>query len=336
MRRFAALLPVLWCGLALPASAAWVLVDDFSGSSPGPLTGQSSALGTTWSAPGVYSVIADPTNPGNQVLQANMGANSGNRWAFLPLGTQEIADGTSGTLFFRYRREGAVDANIGLTDVNSPGGFGDYRVQLNTQTDDPSDFQLRNGGSFNTLDSPSFDDGTWYHVWMTADNAADTFHVHILDAGTGAGVEDVDMEGVGGVVRRHPHVIPGAVVEGRTVEGVETAAVAQLKVRRVVGLGVELDAVVAEPARTVDIGQADIGIDRTFAPVTEEEGSACAVGDLLRAERQKGPPVAAVGAHVGLQHLVAGVGRVRDHRVDARCGPCGAECRGLSGQRARA
>lgn len=187
MRRFAALLPVLWCGLALPASAAWVLVDDFSGSSPGPLTGQSSALGTTWSAPGVYSVIADPTNPGNQVLQANMGANSGNRWAFLPLGTQEIADGTSGTLFFRYRREGAVDANIGLTDVNSPGGFGDYRVQLNTQTDDPSDFQLRNGGSFNTLDSPSFDDGTWYHVWMTADNAADTFHVHILDAGTGAG-----------------------------------------------------------------------------------------------------------------------------------------------------
>lgn len=171
--------------VALPASAAWVLIDDFNASSTGALDNQSSAIGTTWSASGVYSVVADPTNPGNQVLQATMGGSG--QFAFLPLGSNEIANNTEGTLFFRYRREGTVDANVGLTNVNSPGAFGDYRVQLNTQPGSPSAFQVRDGGSFTTLGSPPFDSGTWYHVWMTPDNASDTYQVHILDAGTGAG-----------------------------------------------------------------------------------------------------------------------------------------------------
>ncbi len=171
--------------LALPASAAWVLIDDFNSSNLGALGGQTSAIGTTWTAPGVYSVVADPTNPGNRVVQATMGGNS--QFAFVPLGANEIANNSQGTLFFRYRRDGLVDANVGLTNVNTPTAFSAYRVQLNTLAATPSVFRVNNSGSFNTLDSPSFADDTWYHVWMTADNASDQYQVHIFDAGTGAG-----------------------------------------------------------------------------------------------------------------------------------------------------
>ena len=162
-----------------------MLIDDFSSSSLAPLNNQSSAIGTTWSAPGSYSVAADPTNPGNQILQANMAGT--NQFAFLPLGVNEIANNSQGTLFFRYRREGAINANVGLTNVDSPAAFGDYRVQLNTQPGAPSTFQVRDGSDFTPLDSPSFVTGTWYHIWMTADNSSDEYQVHILDTGTGAG-----------------------------------------------------------------------------------------------------------------------------------------------------
>jgi hypothetical protein len=123
--------------------------------------------GWSGSAPGA-SIAADATESGNQVLRMS-GPNLRAHRA-----TSTIAEGATGTLFFRMRRTGAVDVNAGLSDQSSPTAFTAYEVQANVQG--TSTLNARDGGAF--APAGTFPDQAWQCFWLVADTAANSYELH--------------------------------------------------------------------------------------------------------------------------------------------------------------
>ncbi|WP_418275340.1 PQQ-dependent sugar dehydrogenase [Isoptericola jiangsuensis] len=121
-----------------------------------------------WTATAATRVVAGPLNANNQVLESVGGRERAYR-AIPP-----IADGDTGTLFFRFFRSGSVDASFGVTDVDAPAEFADSRAYVNNQNDDV--LNVRDGNVFEPAGVWSRD--TWQCVWMVADNAADEVTVY--------------------------------------------------------------------------------------------------------------------------------------------------------------
>ena len=109
-------------------------------------------------------MVADPGDGANRVLQLT-GAKASARRAVPAIGTAE-----TGTVFFRIRRPGNVDASLGLTDVNSPSAFTDFRVQVGAQNS--ATLGVRNSGSFPGVGT--WNAGVWQCVWLVADHRART------------------------------------------------------------------------------------------------------------------------------------------------------------------
>ena len=121
-----------------------------------------------WSATPAAQVIADPLNGNNQVLEMVGGSNSAHR------AIPEIADGETGTVFFRFLRTETVDTSFGITDVDEPSTYADSRAYVNNQNDDT--MLVRDGNQFTSVGHWAQD--TWQCVWIVADNAADEVAVY--------------------------------------------------------------------------------------------------------------------------------------------------------------
>ncbi|NOW00591.1 PQQ-dependent sugar dehydrogenase [Isoptericola chiayiensis] len=113
-------------------------------------------------------VVADPLNANNQVLEQTGGSHSSYRE--IPA----IADGDTGTLFFRFYRDGSVDTSFGVTDVDEPADYPNSRAYVNNQNSDV--MLVRDGGAFRPVGVWARE--TWQCVWVVADNAADEVTVY--------------------------------------------------------------------------------------------------------------------------------------------------------------
>jgi hypothetical protein len=122
------------------------------------LTGQDG-----WSASTAAQVVADPLNANNQVLEMVGGGQRAHR------AVPGIAEGGTGTVFFRFMRTGSVDTSFGITDVDAPSDYVNSRAYVNNQNNDV--MLVRDGGGFKPAGVWSRD--TWQCVWIVADNATD-------------------------------------------------------------------------------------------------------------------------------------------------------------------
>ncbi|MEN1678287.1 MAG: hypothetical protein AAGJ46_01745 [Planctomycetota bacterium] len=178
------------------SSAAWNSLSDFEFLSPGPLGSQggwTSELSTT----SEYTVTSDPDNPSNQVLLATgtsaaQGApNEGN--AYIPLGVDSIAEGTTGTVFFRMRTSDLSDIVFGASDVAAPFTWSSYEgYMVMGSVAGENAFRVRDGGAFsgNLL---TYSADQWYNIWLVLDHAADTVSLY-----TSQGSDAAALLGSGG------------------------------------------------------------------------------------------------------------------------------------------
>ena len=141
--------------------AAFALIDNFDSYTQGTgLNGQGD-----WTTPSSFEVGADPTSGSNNVLQANT-IFGPSQYGSNDAAAFSIADGTTGTIFFRFRMPVAsgVNTSVGGGLTSNPSTFGDFRPQYRIDgTLDP-----RDGGSF--LTGPSLEADVWYDAWLVVDN----------------------------------------------------------------------------------------------------------------------------------------------------------------------
>lgn len=153
------------------ALAEFTLIEDFNGYEKDLLDGQ----GDWITGSDVFEVGADPDDAGNNVMSIldTEGAVDG----FLDLPTP-LADGTVGTLFFRFRTDDELGhVNFGLSDVDSPSGeWNHFEAQIRDNQLGGLDF--RDGGGFNNLE-PFLEVEEWFNVWMVIDNNDDELSGYI-------------------------------------------------------------------------------------------------------------------------------------------------------------
>lgn len=154
------------------AQAAWTNLSDFESLAPGDLGNQGSW--TSVSAPNNgYFVAADPDDAGNQALEAT-GANSRDDGsnAYISLGAG-IAEGATGTVFFRMRNAADGDLVFGASDVAAPAEWGDYEGYMRFAG---GNIDVRNSNTFAAVGTYNADE--WYNIWLVLDNAADTTQLY--------------------------------------------------------------------------------------------------------------------------------------------------------------
>ncbi|WP_222928743.1 PQQ-dependent sugar dehydrogenase [Georgenia faecalis] len=136
---------------------------DFEGYTTGTLNGQDG-----WTASPAAVVIPDPVNQNNRVLEMTGNRNAAHR------AVAAIADGDTGTVFFRIRRDANADTSFGITDNDNPSDYPHSRAYVNNQNNDA--LLVRDGGQFRPAGTWSED--VWQCVWIVADNATDKVAVY--------------------------------------------------------------------------------------------------------------------------------------------------------------
>jgi hypothetical protein len=174
---------------ALPASAAFTLFSDFDGGYvQGPLNGQNG-----WSVQNGdtnTAVVQDPANPLNQVGSFVNGTGSVNIARALSGGG--LANGSTGTLFFRLNAAAAVNFNIGASDVapaNFTNDFNNFESQIRLSGVNASEVDIRNGAAFTTgtgSNTTTYTPDTWFNVWMVIHNDTDTTQFYVSGSSGGA------------------------------------------------------------------------------------------------------------------------------------------------------
>lgn len=165
--------------------AALVLIDNFN---TGVVGTTLNAYNSGWSASTQYTIQADPTNASNRVASLGVGS-ANNTAATRAFGTaNNIANGTTGTIFFRALYPSTVGANFGIyvQDTTTNGATGNRRAgvifvgnQLN-ERGIAGDQQVTTPGFSNPPED------RWYRFWLVMDNAADTFQLYAQDEIGGA------------------------------------------------------------------------------------------------------------------------------------------------------
>lgn len=112
--------------------------------------------------------------------------------AYAGLGDLAIAEGATGTVFWEFStdRLAGTDVSLGLSIDASPGlgadttgdafDLDDFGPQLRV---DERGLVAQDGSVERVVDSVQVTDDTIYRIWLTADNAADTFQVHLAAPG---------------------------------------------------------------------------------------------------------------------------------------------------------
>ncbi len=151
-----------------PSSSGWQLIDNFNSLSNGSLDNKNG-----WDATGGVQVVSDPSNGSGRVMSLSGQDQSGTK-----LFPERIRDPYRGTLFFRMRRDGNVDGFGGGSDVAAPRNWGDYEFQIGRQPSRPNLFSVRDKSSY-LGSAQTFQDDTWYCVWMDADNHSNQYSVYV-------------------------------------------------------------------------------------------------------------------------------------------------------------
>lgn len=124
-----------------------------------------------WIATDGSVVVTDPTDAENQVLSVT--GNDRKAARLLPVA---IPDSGAGTLFFRMRRQGAVDAFGGLSIDQTPDAQSPYEVQFGSDDKTADRFDVRDGNAFRTLSAFAAD--TWHCIWLVSNNQNNNFQVY--------------------------------------------------------------------------------------------------------------------------------------------------------------
>jgi hypothetical protein len=164
-----------WVG---PVQAAFVLVDDFEGLSPGSIDGQNN-----WQAPGDSgTVVVDPVALDNQLLKVITESNYLHKPAAIPNETARM-------LFLRFRIGNQLNFSFGISDATMPDQFDDFESELGLRNA-TQELRVNNGGSYDVLVTLLAD--TWYNLWMRIDNDTDTTTVWLNDV-PGADAVETDI-----------------------------------------------------------------------------------------------------------------------------------------------
>ena len=154
----------------------WTRIDHFEGYGPGDnINGQNG-----WSASGTQTVEADPGAFGNQALKV-----SGSSRDIYTGAT--IADGGTGTLFFRFyvpSGTDVVDFGVGTTSNSPPTSGSQIADYLRIQESTSSPYlrvEVYDDNAWKTVGS--FLTDTWYNVWNVIDNETNTWQARIEGPG---------------------------------------------------------------------------------------------------------------------------------------------------------
>jgi hypothetical protein len=165
--------------------AEFILLDNFNS---GTLGGALSTSNPAWSANAIFTVATDPTNPVNRVGSAVQASAGTNQFAVLPFGAANvIANGTTGTVFFRMMRGptaatnffGYVKSSTTLATAGRRSGIGS--APGSTQ---PMVMLSSSSSAVTTPGFTNLNQDTWYRFWVVMDNAADTFEIYSQREGT--------------------------------------------------------------------------------------------------------------------------------------------------------
>jgi len=161
-----------------PASADFVLVDDFDDFMTGPVDGQGG-----WYAQSDTSVVtADPADMDNLVLAVTTDSTDLHRQTI-------ILDDTVRMLFFRFRIGGQQNFSVGMSDSTFPDQFGNFEPELG-MSNATNELRINDGGTYEIL--TVLEPDTWYNCWMLIDNIDDTTQVY-LHARAGDAAESSDQ-----------------------------------------------------------------------------------------------------------------------------------------------
>jgi hypothetical protein len=156
-------------------------LDTFEGYTVGNLNGQGS-----WVTGGDrYKVSVDPTNASNKVWEAISGGTGD--YARKALASLAIADGTTGTLFLRFRYVAAQDYAWGLSDEATPTtSFGSFEVQsgnapaINPDAKGDVNFGARDGSTSDLLGKVQIvTNPQWHSVWYVVDSVNNQTSIYI-------------------------------------------------------------------------------------------------------------------------------------------------------------
>ncbi|GAB1855645.1 hypothetical protein MHTCC0001_04790 [Flavobacteriaceae bacterium MHTCC 0001] len=145
-------------------------IDDFNNLNTGVLNNQNQWVSNS----NTIIVEVDPENSTNKIL--TLGSGSINVYRTL---TRTIRPCDIGTVFFRMKRNGLINENLGLSDVGVPSEFSDFENQINFQDNDV--LSVRDGGEFTAL--TTLENNQWYNVWMVTNNPTDTYKIYIQSEG---------------------------------------------------------------------------------------------------------------------------------------------------------
>jgi hypothetical protein len=152
---------------------AWAPFDDFEAYSTGALNGNGG-----WVADANWTITAAPLGGTGRAASGLTSAANARAYKPLPLAIADAS--TAATIFFRFYRSGGINLSIGLSDDAVPVAFTGFESQINAQhTASPDTMKVRDGGAFDDLGPNTFQNETWYNVWMVVNNAANSFQVWI-------------------------------------------------------------------------------------------------------------------------------------------------------------
>ncbi|KAB1071361.1 T9SS type A sorting domain-containing protein [Tamlana haliotis] len=142
----------------------FTLIENFENLNLGNINGQDQWIANTDDA----KVATDPEYSTNQIMTFD--ASEATVYRDIP----DVRDCETGTLFFRMKRNGSLNENVGFSDVQIPSEYADFESQINISGDE---LNVRDGGSFRGLED--LDNDLWYCVWMVSDNTTDTYKIYI-------------------------------------------------------------------------------------------------------------------------------------------------------------
>ena len=159
------------------AHAQWLLLDDFQANTVDTAIDGTVSDTVTWEGGAVHLAVVDSGDATNQVMQV-LGENGSQRLrGNFTDPANNIASGSVGTLFYRFRTAdtttgGAVDTVTGLTTNPSIGNF-DFKSGLRLfPTPVANQLDVRNSSVYENI--AGLESNTWYKIWMVADNTSTT------------------------------------------------------------------------------------------------------------------------------------------------------------------
>lgn len=155
-----------------PTSGQFMLFDDFEDESLGLIDGQDG-----WhSAGGPNSVVVDPFDPSNRVLEVPS-SSSTLRKSLLVVGLP-VPDGEARMLFLRLGVAEKQTFSMGVSHLTSPREYSDFGPEIGMANSTQNlDLRVWDDDGGNYVNVTQFTPTTWYNIWVHVDAASDTYRL---------------------------------------------------------------------------------------------------------------------------------------------------------------